>query len=72
MARKISDPKCNHKRTGIVTSHPGVMPASNESHAATNCCDRPACIADAIEWASMVSGRTARYVPDYGCTKVAS
>ena len=66
MARRIKDPKCKHARKGIVTSHPEGFSPFNvaEGHAATNTCDRPACIEDAIEWASIISGRPAVYVPD--------
>jgi hypothetical protein len=46
----IPEPKCNHKRKGLVTSgslDPGYV-GPLASHAV---CDREACIADAKEWA---------------------
>jgi hypothetical protein len=58
----MRDPKCSHKRRGIVTSGkytPG------EPHAATNVCDRAECIEDAKRWVNQtVMARTAHYVPD--------
>lgn len=66
MARRIKDPQCKHKRAGIVTSHPeGFSPFNqSEGHAATSVCARDDCIEDAIEWASMISGRPAVFLPD--------
>lgn len=48
MTRRVLDPKCDHRRKGIVTS--SVDPVKGEAHAATNCCDRPECIEDAKGW----------------------
>lgn len=55
------DPKCKHKPKGRVTA--GVL-AHDQPHASTYVCDRPACIADAREWA-MAAARLhhAEYVP---------
>jgi hypothetical protein len=64
MSRRIKDPKCKHARTGIVTSHPEGYPGPGVAHAAASTCDRMECIEDAIEWASMISGRRAVFVPD--------
>lgn len=56
--RHIARPKCRHARRGIVTAGgPG-------AHAATNVCDRPPCIADAIRWAETITGLSARHIPD--------
>lgn len=52
-------PPCPHGRQGIVTSGgPG------QAHAATDICERPSCIADAIEWAEAITGLPAAYRPD--------
>lgn len=58
----MNDPKCSHKRRGIVTSGEYV---EGEAHAATNCCDRPDCIEDAKLWVNrMTLSRTAYYKSD--------
>lgn len=56
----LPDPKCKHKRKGIVTSGD---PKSGP-HAATNVCDRPECIADAKEWAHALTRQEATYISD--------
>lgn len=62
MSARVIGPKCKHKRRGIVRS--GDLTA-DEPYAATNVCDRPACIDDAIRWVNQtVLARTAHYVPD--------
>lgn len=53
---------CTHPRRGIVTSHPAGY--TNGSHAATNVCDRPDCIAEAIAWVERVTGKPAFHVVD--------
>jgi hypothetical protein len=55
----LPDPKCNHKRKGIVTAG-----SADGAHAATSCCDRSECIADAIEWAEATARLPARFIPD--------
>jgi len=40
--------QCTHPRTGVVTTHPEPGSYSTGSHAATNVCDLPECIAEAI------------------------
>lgn len=63
----MREPKCRHKRRGIVTSGKYV---EGEPHAATNCCDRPECIEDAKLWVNqIVLARTAHYVPDHAYGK---
>lgn len=58
----MTEPKCRHKRRGIVRSGEYVK---DEPYAATSVCDRQDCIDDAIRWANrIVLARTARYVPD--------
>lgn len=58
----MSEPKCRHKRKGIVTTGKYV---TGEPHAATNCCDRPACIDDAIRWVNQTAmTRTGHFVRD--------
>jgi hypothetical protein len=58
----MNEPKCHHKRRGIVTSGEYV---EGEPHAATNVCDRQDCIDDAILWVNrVILARTAHYVPD--------
>lgn len=54
------DPKCRHARRGIVTAGD----YRTGPHAATNVCDRPDCIADAIEWAEAVTHLAAEHRPD--------
>lgn len=54
---------CGHPRTGIVTTHPNGG-YENGSHAATDVCDQPACIAEQIAWAQRYTGRPAFHVPD--------
>ena len=53
---------CNHPRTGRVTTHPAGY--TDGSHAATNVCARPECIAEAIAWGERYSGKQAHHVPD--------
>jgi hypothetical protein len=56
---------CTHARTGVVTSHPvtgSYQPGS--SHAATNVCDRPECIAEAIAWVERMTRKPAHHVLD--------
>jgi len=60
MAR-VPGPKCRHARRGIVTAGGRGAP-----HAATNVCDRAACIADARRWAQARTGQPARHIPDTG------
>lgn len=57
---KLPNPKCKHARRGIVTSGGG----PGEAHAATNVCDRPGCIADAIAWAEAHTHLSAEHRPD--------
>jgi hypothetical protein len=56
----LPEPQCRHARRGIVTSGGGV----DEGHAATNVCDRPECIADAIAWAEAFTRLPAKHIPD--------
>lgn len=56
----LPDPKCDHRRAGIVTAGGG----TGEPHAATNVCDRPECIADAVEWARASTGLTPEHRRD--------
>lgn len=59
------DPLCDHRRRGIVTSHPGGgVPPRGEAHAATSVCARSACIEDAQEWVRAVTHREGIHVPD--------
>ena len=58
----MNEPKCRHKRRGIVTSGEHIP---GEMHATTNCCDRPSCIDDAIRWVNqMTQSRTGHYISD--------
>lgn len=54
---ELPDPKCNHKRKGRVF-------AGEPGEASTTVCDRPECIADAIEWAEAQTRKPAQHVPD--------
>ncbi|HEY2086296.1 MAG TPA: hypothetical protein VGH54_09755 [Mycobacterium sp.] len=54
--------QCTHPRTGVVTSGPWT--AASGSHAATNVCDRPECIAEATAWVERVTRRPAIYRRD--------
>lgn len=58
MAR-VTDPSCHHARKGIVTAG-----GRAGAHAATNVCDRPECIADAMFWARAMTGLEPEHVPD--------
>lgn len=53
------DPKCRHKRKGIVKA--GEWDGRHASHAV---CDRPACIEDAKEWAWAMTHLPARFISD--------
>lgn len=53
---------CRHPRTGVVTTHPGSYETG--SHAATNVCDRPECIAEAVAWVERMTRRPAYHVRD--------
>lgn len=53
------DPKCNHKRKGIVSAGSG-----DGAHASTSVCNRPDCIADAKQWAHAVTRLPAVHVVD--------
>lgn len=53
------DPLCHHARCGIVTSGD-----PEGTHAATDVCDRPECIQDAITWAQTITRLPAEHVPD--------
>lgn len=53
---------CTHPRTGIVTSHPNGYVEGR--HAATNVCDLPECIAEAIAWVQRMSGKPAHHLLD--------
>ena len=55
---------CPHPRTGRVTTHP--MGYTNGPHAATNVCDLPECIAEAVEWVQRMTGKPAKHVRDEG------
>lgn len=59
---RLPDPKCNHARRGIVEAGDPYDPA--RGHAATNVCDRPECIEDAMAWAEAVAREPARHRPD--------
>lgn len=59
MSARRRRPTCQHARRGIVTAG-----GSGGGHAATNVCDRPGCIADAIAWAEDITGQRARHIPD--------
>lgn len=50
---------CRHARKGVVTSRPG---DGSCSHAPV--CERPECIAEALAWATRMSGVPARHTPD--------
>lgn len=63
MAR-VTDPICTHARKGTVTSHPDSY--VDGPHAATNVCDREACIEDAKYWVRAISGKEPHHVPDGG------
>lgn len=67
MAR-VTDPICEHARKGIVTSHPPRLgmfdTAPDGAHAATNVCDREACIEDAKRWVRYLSGKEAHHIVD--------
>lgn len=56
----LPSPKCRHTSKGRVTA--GELTVDSP-HASTYVCDRPACIADAIEWAEASAGRPASFVP---------
>ena len=56
---RLPDPKCQHKRKGIVYAGD-----PEGAYAATNVCDRPDCIADAKEWAEATARQPALYRPD--------
>ncbi len=53
-------PVCDHARRGIVTSGDHRI----GPHAATNVCDRPDCIEDAMWWATGITKLPAEYRPD--------
>lgn len=55
-------PPCGHARKGIVTSHPGRYESG--PHAATNCCDRPACIEGCAAWVLALTGLPGIWVED--------
>lgn len=56
---RVTEPTCRHARKGIVTAGgPG------RAHAATNVCDRQACIDDATFWARAITGETPEFIPD--------
>lgn len=57
----MREPMCGHDRQGIVTSG-----GPDGPHAATNVCARAECVADAIEWATAITGLSADYRPDPG------
>lgn len=65
---RITDPICSHARKGIVTSHPPKVAlfesAPLGAHAATNVCDREACIEDAKFWVRALSGKVPHHIPD--------
>ena len=54
---------CTHPRTGVVTSHPDGN-YQGGSHAATDVCDQPECIAEAMKWVKRYARRKAYHVPD--------
>lgn len=56
----LPDPKCQHKPKGFVDSG-----TREGAHASTYVCDRPACIADALEWARAVTHLPARHVAHF-------
>ncbi len=58
----MRQPKCRHKRRGIVTSGAFTI---GQPHAATDVCDREGCIEDAKLWVNRQTlSRTAKFVPD--------
>lgn len=56
----LPNPKCRHKPAGRVTA--GSL-GGVRVHASTYVCARPACIADAKEWAWASTHQPAEYVP---------
>ena len=64
MAR-VTDPICTHARKGTVSSH-AKGAYTDGPHAATNVCDRTACIEDAKFWVRATSGMEPHHVPDGG------
>lgn len=59
----MDDKLCPHPRTGIVTS--GSWTVASGSHAATDTCDQPGCIAAAVAWVNrFTQSDRAHYVPD--------
>jgi hypothetical protein len=59
---------CDHPRTGIVTSHPNGYVEGR--HAATNVCDQPDCIAEAIAWVERMTRKPAHHILDQQKTEV--
>jgi hypothetical protein len=57
---RIRDPKCGHRRRGIVHAESGIGRAS------TIVCARPECIEDAKRWVREISGEAAVWLPDRG------
>ena len=56
---------CSHPRRGRVTSHPVPGSYVEGPHAATNVCDLPECIAEAVAWVTrMTHGLEAHHIPD--------
>lgn len=56
---ELPDPKCRHKRKGIVKAGEW-----DGAHASTAVCDREACITDALEWANAHNVGEAVFIPD--------
>lgn len=57
---RYRDLLCRHARRGIVTSG-----GPETAHAATDVCDRPECIEDAIAWAQSITRLPAEHIPDH-------
>ena len=53
------DPKCRHKRKGIVKAGEW-----DGAHASTAVCDRAECIDDAMAWAKAVTHLESSFIPD--------
>jgi hypothetical protein len=58
---RIPDPKCRHARKGLVSAGD-----PKGEFASTQVCDRPECIADAMEWATALTRLPAEHRPDPG------
>lgn len=57
---RYPDPKCRHKRKGLVFAGGG----EGEAHASTQVCDRPECIEDAKAWVRAETRLEPTHKPD--------